>query len=29
MKRVVCFGEALIDFLNTGREQVDDLETND
>ena len=29
MTRVVCFGEALIDFLNTGRKQVERLETND
>jgi len=29
MTRVVCFGEALIDFLNTGREQVEKLEMND
>jgi len=28
MTRVVCFGEALIDFLNTGRERVENLETN-
>ena len=28
MKRVVCFGEALIDFLNTGREQAGELALN-
>ena len=28
MKRVVCFGEALIDFLNTGQQQEGDLSLN-
>ena len=28
MKRVVCFGEALIDFLNTGKQQEGDLALN-
>lgn len=28
MKRVVCFGEALIDFLNTGQQREGDLQVN-